>query len=94
MDDQLEAELMTDEAGRGHGRQVKDITLVKLICDSEGPVASTNEIADAVDISQQAVTRRLHDLREDGVLAAKDAGGALVWWPDFYPLDSSCDADA
>jgi biotin operon repressor len=85
----LEARLMSDSSdGPGRGPKVEDIELMNVICECDEPVASTAEIAEELDISKSAVTLRLHDLRDRGILRSKDAGGALVWWPDFYPLES------
>jgi len=85
----LEDELMSDtDDGRGRDREVDDIDIMRAICDSEGPVATAAEIAEAVGMTRTGVTHRLHQLHERGFVARKNVGNGLVWWPDFYPSSS------
>jgi len=76
------------DGGRGRDREVDDIDIMRAICDSEGPVATAAEIADAVGMTRAGVTHRLHQLHERGFIASKNVGNGLVWWPDFYPVES------
>ena len=42
--------------------------------------AATSEVADAVDVTRQAVDRRLRRLRDDGRVSSKKIGASLVWF--------------
>ena len=42
--------------------------------------AATSEVADAVDVTRQAVDRRLRQLRDDGRVSSKKIGASLVWF--------------
>jgi len=72
----------------GRGREVSDIEIMRAVCEANGPVACGSEIADAVGMTRAGVTNRLHQLHEMGCVASKDVGNGLVWWPDFYPVES------
>jgi hypothetical protein len=90
--DELERleELMGDTVNTpGRGREVDDIEIMRAVCEADGPCASAAEVADAVDMTRAGVTNRLHQLHEQGCLASKDVGNGLVWWPDFYPVESN-----
>jgi hypothetical protein len=86
---ELEDSPVTDnDEGRGRDRSTDDMELMRAICGADGPVASTSEIADAVGMTRQGVGPRLQQLAEKNVIACKSAGGSLIWWPDFYPVES------
>ena len=42
--------------------------------------AATSEVADAVDVTRQAVDRRLRRLRDDGRVSSKKIGASLAWF--------------
>jgi DNA-binding Lrp family transcriptional regulator len=50
--------------------------------------AATSEVADAVDVTRQAVDRRLRRLRDDGRVSSKKIGASLVW---FMPRSRETD---
>jgi biotin operon repressor len=87
----LKETLMTEngDGGRGRDRSTDDMELIKAICNADGPVASTSEIAETVDMTRQGVGNRLQQLADKGVVECKSAGNGLIWWPDFYPCESS-----
>jgi biotin operon repressor len=91
MDDlqRLEEQMSDSDDAPGRGREVSDIEIMRAVCEADGPVACAAEIADAVGMSRTGVTNRLHQLHEMGCVASKDVGNGLVWWPDFYPVESS-----
>ena len=51
--------------------------------------AATSEVADAVDVTRQAVDRRLRRLRDDGRVSSKKIGASLVW---FMPRETGARA--
>lgn len=90
--DRLEDGMMTDTGDpRARERDVSDIEIMRAVCDAEGPVASTAEVADAVGMTRAGVTNRLHQLEGERCVTSKAVGNGLVWWPDFYPVKSASD---
>jgi LexA DNA binding domain. len=89
--DALEETLMNenDGDGRGRDRSTDDMELMEAICNADGPAASTSEVAEAVGMTRQGVSHRLQQLADKGIVNCKNAGSGLIWWPDFYPVDSS-----
>jgi predicted transcriptional regulator len=55
--------------------------VVSIIVAHERPVLGTNEIADRFGISQQAMTRHLNNMSEEGILHTDKIGRVRVWWP-------------
>jgi GTP-sensing pleiotropic transcriptional regulator CodY len=90
MDDleRLEDAMSDSDESPARGRAVADIEIMRAVCEARGPVASAAEIADAVGMTRTGVTNRLHQLDEQGCVASKEVGSGLVWWPDFYPVES------
>jgi|APHM01.1.fsa_nt_gi LexA DNA binding domain. len=89
--DALEEALMTerDDDGLGRDRSTDDMALIEAMCNAEGPAASTSEIAEAVGMTGAGVNHRLSQLEEKGVVRCKNTGNGIIWWPDFYPIESS-----
>lgn len=55
--------------------------VVSIIVAHERPVLGTNELAERFDISQQAMTRHLNNMSEEGILFTDKIGRVRVWWP-------------
>jgi len=91
--ERLEDAMSDSDDTPGRGREVADIEIMRAVCEADGPVACAAEIADAVGMTRAGVTNRLHQLDEQGCVASKEVGNGLVWWPDFYPVESPESAD-
>jgi|APHM01.1.fsa_nt_gi LexA DNA binding domain. len=91
--DALEERLMSESNndGGGRDRSTDDMELIEAICNADGPVASTSEIAEAVGMTRQGAGNRLQQLADKGIVECKGAGSGLMWWPDFYPVESESD---
>lgn len=61
-------------------RDYKDRAFLKAIRDTEGPVASTAEVANHLDYSLSGCINRLHDMEDRGAVASKEVGNTFVWW--------------
>lgn len=47
----------------------------------DDPFVTTTEIADELDVANQTVLKRLHELHDEGRIERKDVGAnAVVWW--------------
>jgi len=65
----------------GRNPRVTDRELLAVFRESDDPVLSTSEVADAVPIQRRATLSRLRSLEEQGELESKQIGGRnTVWW--------------
>jgi len=64
----------------GPDPSVSDKEILSAIRDAYPPAISSSDIADAVDLSQQATSRHLKRLRENGYVADDKVGPARIWW--------------
>jgi predicted ArsR family transcriptional regulator len=46
----------------------------------EGPIATSGDVADALDCTTQTARRKLNQLREKGAIDSRVAGRTTVWW--------------
>lgn len=70
--------LMIAEPARNGG---EDIELEKVFRESDDPVLTAVEVAEELDITQQAAHARLTRAHERGELNRKKTGArAVVWW--------------
>lgn len=61
--------------------RISDEEILKLVALSPDPIVTAGEIAEKVDMTQQAVNKRLGQLVEDGVLNSRKVGSAAkVYW--------------
>lgn len=60
--------------------KIRDADFLELFTESDDPVLSTREIADALDVEPQTVINRLNPLEEQGILKSKKAGPSKIWW--------------
>lgn len=65
----------------GPDPSVSDEDIIRVIVANEKPVMGTTEIADRLGISQQAMSRHLKRLADEGALKTDKVGQARVWWP-------------
>lgn len=66
-----------------------DDELIALFEETEDPVLTAPEIADELDITQQAAHSRLMRAYEHGELERKKTGArAVVWWLSGYDVAS------
>jgi len=63
--------------------QERDTDLKEVFRNSDAPIVSAPEVAEALEISQQAAYARLRTAAEDGWVKRKKIGAAAVaWWAD------------
>lgn len=61
--------------------QVSDEEILKHVALSPDPIVTAGEIADLVDMTQQAVNKRLKQLVDEGYLNSRKVGSAAkVYW--------------
>lgn len=61
--------------------KVSDEEILKLVVLSPDPIVTAGEIADKVDMTQQAVNKRLRNLSDEGLLNSRKVGSAAkVYW--------------
>jgi len=85
---QLTDRLMSQEKP-GPDPSMTDAEIVEHIVASSVPVASATDIAEVADVSRPAARERLERLVERDALRRKDAGAAVVYYPDCYDPESS-----
>lgn len=62
-------------------KSVSDEELLRQFDATDDPVLSSVEIAERVDLTQSAVSYRLNEFAERGVVEKKKVGArAVVWW--------------
>jgi predicted transcriptional regulator len=63
--------------------QERDTDLKEVFRNSDAPIVSAPEVAEALEITQQAAYARLRTAAEDGWVKRKKIGAAAVaWWAD------------
>jgi len=62
-------------------KQERAKRVIEIIVANDKPVVGTNEIADRFGISQQAMTRHLNNIADEGYLRTDKIGRSRVWWP-------------
>jgi predicted transcriptional regulator len=69
----------------GPGRQptISDDEILQVFIDATDPVLTTNEVAEAIDMSRRGAYSRLDELANDDKLKRKKVGqtGAVWWYP-------------
>jgi Fic family protein len=59
----------------------------------EGPVITTADVVDHLDVSTETARRKLNGLDDDGVLAKRKTAGRIVYWrPDRDGGDPSAES--
>lgn len=64
----------------GRPPDVPDEEVLSIFSTSKDPAFATTEIAEKLDFSQPGMYSRLEQLKEDGYLEGKIAGGTRIWW--------------
>lgn len=64
----------------GRPENTTDKEILDFFRESEDPVFSTGEVADALSYSQPGMFKRLTRLEEDGKIKSKKLGGTKAWW--------------
>jgi predicted transcriptional regulator len=59
---------------------ISDRELLRTIHDHYAPAVGSGHIAQRADLTQQAVTNRLDQLVDDGLLETMKVGQSRVWW--------------
>lgn len=63
--------------------------LKRVFANSDDPALTAVEVADELDITQQAAHKRLSRAHESGEVERKKTGArAVIWWIDDYSSDS------
>lgn len=58
-----------------------DLKYIKSMAQNPDPVVTSMEVADELDISQQAAHKRLSDMEDRGLVVKKKVGSrAVIWW--------------
>lgn len=69
----------------GPGRQptISDDEILQVFTDASDPVLTTNEVAEAIDMSRRGAYSRLDELANEDKLKRKKVGqtGAVWWYP-------------
>lgn len=61
--------------------EVGDEEILSVLTEANAPIVTATEIADEIDMTRQAITRRLKRMREEGLVERKEVGArAVVWW--------------
>lgn len=61
--------------------EVTDETILSILRRGDAPVVTATEVAAEVDMTRQAVTRRLKQMHSEGLVGRKEVGArAVVWW--------------
>jgi Mn-dependent DtxR family transcriptional regulator len=63
----------------GRPPETSDRQYLRFLADADAPFVFTSEAAEAFGVSQQGAYRRLSDLRDRGLVAAK-TGQETAWW--------------
>ncbi len=70
-------------AGPGRQPTVSDDDILDAFRQSEDPVLSTSEVANAIEMGERGTLSRLKQLANDGEITQKKVGAkATVWWID------------
>lgn len=72
-----------------HGRFTGELTeqdILKEFDASDAPFLTAPEIADEFGVTRQAVTYRLKQMRDEGLVGCKETGASSVgWWAKVAP---------
>jgi len=69
--------------------------IVGLFQDASEPVLTSIDVADELDITQQAAYKKLRNAKQDGVLKKKKVGShAVVWWIEGISYDVDFDSES
>lgn len=60
--------------------KIRDADFLKLFAESNDPVLTTGELAEALEVEPQTVNNRLNPLVDQGILETKQAGSSKIWW--------------
>jgi DNA-binding Lrp family transcriptional regulator len=65
---------------------VSDTEIVQLVDNAEQhwgrPFTTATDVAEHVDMSRQAIHRRLDNLHDDGQIRKYKPGRGVIWWTD------------
>ncbi|MFC4407974.1 hypothetical protein [Haloarchaeobius iranensis] len=64
----------------GRKETVSDSEILNFFAESDDPVLTTSEVADAFDFSNEGMRKRLYSLVDESALDYKKAGRSPVWW--------------
>lgn len=64
----------------GRPEDTTDDEILKFFRESEDPVFSTGEVANALSYSQPGMFKRLRKLEREGKIESKKLGGTKAWW--------------
>ena len=67
-------------SGPGRSPEVSDLELLREAALIPDPVFTATEIAERIDLTQQAVDSRLRKLEDDLLVHSRKKGQARVWW--------------
>ncbi|WP_222913860.1 MarR family transcriptional regulator [Natrinema sp. SYSU A 869] len=74
------------EGGGKYGEKVTEQDILKAFDSSDDPFLTTTELADQLPVSRQAVSYRLEQMREKGLVDKKKTGArAAGWWAKLGP---------
>jgi len=70
-------------SGPGRKPTISDDEILQVFTDTTDPVLTTNEVAEAIDMSRRGAFSRLDELASDSKLKRKKVGqtGAVWWYP-------------
>lgn len=58
-----------------------DVRYIRAIAQNPDPVVTAVEVADRIEVSQQAAHRKLEDMLERNLVRKKKVGSrAVIWW--------------
>ena len=78
-----------------HGEFVETVTLgdVLGVFDYiEGPIVTSADVADELELSRDAARRKLGQLHNRGRLRRRKTAGRVVWWIPTEPTDAELEA--
>jgi DNA-binding IscR family transcriptional regulator len=67
-------------SARGRDAEINEADVFFAIKNHEDEVVKVDELADALGVSGPTVRKRLHELRELGVVKSKRFGSGEGWW--------------
>ncbi len=71
------------QVGRPSPTSKQDLldALDDVLATTGGPIATTSEVAERVEIKERTVRMKLSELADDGRVATRKIGSGRVWWP-------------
>lgn len=74
-----------DDGGR-FAEELTEQDILKVFDRTDEPFLTAPEIAKEFDVTRQAVTYRLKQMRNDGLVGRKETGASSVgWWAEVAP---------